>query len=277
MSDSARAAADRVRALAPDRRPGAAVVLGSGLGAVADAVTDAVAIPYADLPGFPIGEVDGHAGRMVLGRLGGVAVACMQGRVHLYEGAGTEAVRTFVRTLARLGCGTMIATNAAGAIRPDMAPGALMMVTDHINMMGLDPLVGRNDDAYGPRFPSLVDAYDPALRERLLGAAARLGIALHEGVYAGWPGPAFETPAEIRALARLGADAVGMSLVPEAIVARHAGLRVAALSVITNAAAGLAAEGPDHARTLAESGRAAATLARLLVAFFEDLARDGAG
>jgi xanthosine phosphorylase len=257
--------------------PRVAVVLGSGLGGIAGSVQNPTVIPYADLPGFPVGGVSGHAGRMVLGRLGTVPVVVMQGRVHLYEGMRHDDIKTFVRTLKRLGCEAVLITNAAGGLRRDLPPGSLMMVNDHINLIPGNPLIGPNDDAYGDRFPTLEDAYDPELRDRMRRAADRLGIRLHEGVYVGCLGPSFETPAEIRAYARLGGDAVGMSTVPEVIVARHCGLRVAALSVITNFAAGLGDSAPHgHAETLSEAAKAATNVGGLLTGFLEEYAQSAA-
>ncbi len=268
--DTAQSVAKQVASRAEFEKPRVAVVLGSGLGEIADAVKLPLVIPYANLPGFPVSSVSGHAGRMVLGRLGGVPVVVMQGRVHLYEGMRHDDIKIFVRTLKRLGCETMVVTNAAGGMRRDLGPGSLMMVSDHINMIPGNPLIGPNDDTYGDRFPSLENAYDPELRDRLRRAAGRLGIRLLEGVYVGYLGPSFETPAEIRAFAHLGGDAVGMSTVPETIVARHCGLRVAALSVITNYAAGMGEHAHGHAATLAEAGKAAANVGRLLTGFLED-------
>jgi xanthosine phosphorylase len=249
----------------------AGVVLGSGLGALGDDVEDAVAIPYADLPGFPAGAVAGHAGRLLLGRVEGVPVAVLQGRGHVYEGLGATAMREPVRTLRALGAGVLVLTNAAGSLRPDVGPGRLMVLTDHINLMGVNPLTGPNDDAVGPRFPRMLDAYDPALRAALRTAAEAAGVALAEGVYLAVAGPSFETPAEIRAYRTLGADAVGMSTVPETILARHGGLRVVAVSVVTNLAEGLGGEGLSHEQTLAVAERAAGDLRRLLRAFLTRL------
>jgi len=269
--DIAQNVAKQIASRAGFEKPEIAIILGSGLGDVADGVKTPLVIPYADLPGFPVSGVSGHAGRMVLGRLGGVPVVVMQGRVHLYEGMRHDDIKIFVRTLRRLGCETLLVTNAAGSLRRDMPPGSLMTVSDHINLIPGNPLIGPNDDAYGDRFPTLEDAYDPGLRDRMRRAAERLGIRLFEGVYVGCLGPSFETPAEIRAYARLGGDAVGMSTVPEVIVARHCGLRVAALSVITNFAAGLGDSAPHgHAETLSEAAKAAANVGRLLNGFLEN-------
>lgn len=238
------------------------MVLGSGLGALADEVEDAVAVPFEDLPGFPRSGVSGHRGAVVVGRLSGASVALLAGRAHYYEAGDAQVMRTPLETLRALGCGTVLLTNAAGSLRPEMAPGSLMAISDHIAWSGLNPLIGEAGEA---RFVNLVDAYAPALRARLKAADPEL----HEGVYAWFSGPSFETPAEIRAARILGADAVGMSTVPETILARFLGLEVAAVSVITNLAAGMAAEGPSHAETKREADRARARFAALVRAFAE--------
>jgi xanthosine phosphorylase len=245
--------------------PQIGIVLGSGLGAVADAVVDPAVIGYDELPGFPRPTVAGHAGRAVLGQLAGVRVAVLQGRAHLYEGGDPERLRVPVRSLAAAGAETLILTNAAGSLRPDVGPGRLMAITDHINLTATNLLIGPNDEAVGPRFPSLRDAYDPALLDALRAAAAVTGVALAEGVYLAVTGPSFETPAEIRAFRTLGADAVGMSTVQETILARHCGLRVAAISAITNLAEGLSDEPLTHTGTLEAADQAARELTRLLL------------
>ena len=252
-------------------RPRVGVVLGSGLGTVADAVADGTVVDYADLPGFPRPTVAGHGGRAVLGQIGAVPVAVLQGRGHVYEGGDFEAIRTPVRALRAAGAEILVITNAAGSLRPEVGPGRLMLISDHINLSGVNVLVGPNDDEIGPRFPSLRDAYDPELRELLRAAAAELGTELPEGVYLAASGPTFETAAEIRAFATLGADAVGMSTVHETAVARHCGLRVAAVSAITNLAEGLSPEPLSHEQTLRDAQRAADDLAPLLVRFLERL------
>jgi purine-nucleoside phosphorylase len=252
--------------------PRVGVVLGSGLGAVADAVQDAVTIGYEELPGFPRPTVVGHAGRATLGRLEGVPVAVLQGRAHLYEGGDLEALRAPVRALRAAGAEILVLTNAAGSMRAEVGPGRLMAITDHINLTGTNVLIGPNDDAIGPRFPPLRGAYDPGLLTELRAAADGLGIPLAQGVYLAVSGPSFETPAEIRAFARLGADAVGMSTVHETIVARHCGLRVCAISAITNLAEGMSDEPLSHEQTLRDAARAAVDLARLLPAFLGRLA-----
>ncbi len=267
-------AVEVIRARRPGFAPRVGLILGSGLGGIADALEDATAIAYAELPGFPRASVEGHAGRLVLGKLAGVRVACLQGRVHLYEGVAAAAVNALPRTLKALGCELLILTNASGALRPELAPGSVVLIEDHINLLGQSPLVGVNDAAIGPRFPDLSEVYDRALRARLQGVAGRLGIELPGGVYLATLGPAFETPAEIRAFRALGADLVGMSTVPEAISARHCGLKVLGLSIVTNLAAGLAAHPLSHAETLTEAAGAAATLQRLLTGLLEELAHD---
>ena len=253
-------------------RPRVAVVLGSGLGAVADAVADPTSIDYAELPGFPTPTVAGHGGQAVLGRIGDVPVAVLQGRAHVYEGGDLVAIRTPIRALRAAGAEILVLTNAAGSLRLEVGPGQLMLITDHINLSGVNVLAGPNDEAIGPRFPSLRDAYDPDLRARLRAAADELGTPLAEGVYLAVSGPTFETPAEISAFGVLGADAVGMSTVHETAVARHCGLRVAAVSAITNFAEGMNPEALSHEQTLRDAQRAADDLAPLLVKFVGGLA-----
>jgi xanthosine phosphorylase len=267
------AAAAVIARRAPGFSPRLGLILGSGLGGLADAAEDPVQIDYAVLPGFPTPGVAGHGGRLVLGRLGGLPVALLQGRKHVYEGGDPGAMRAPVRALERAGAAALLATNAAGSLRPESPPGSLMAISDHINMLGVNPLTGPNDDAVGPRFPNMADAYDPALRGLLRRCADGLGIALPEGVYLAAHGPSFETPAEIRAFRTLGADAVGMSTVPEVILARHCGLRVAAVSAITNLAEGMGGEALSHEQTLKYAAAAAEDLARLVEAFCEALAR----
>ncbi|HEX3501280.1 MAG TPA: purine-nucleoside phosphorylase, partial [Stellaceae bacterium] len=252
-----------------------AIILGSGLGAVADAISEPVALPYAALPGFPVSAVAGHGNRLVLGRLGGLPVACLQGRTHVYEGAGFAAMAVPIRALRRAGITTLLLTNAAGSLRPEVAPGRLMLIEDHINLLPGNPLTGANDPAIGPRFPALRDAYDPALRNRMKTVAQRLAIDLATGIYLACAGPSFETPAEIRAFRLLGADAVGMSTVNEVILARHCGLDVAAISAISNLAEGVGPDGFSHDQALAVAERAAGDLTRLITGFCADLTREG--
>jgi xanthosine phosphorylase len=264
------AAAIRGRAKGP--APKVALVLGSGLGAVADGIVRPRAIDYGAIPGFPRPSVEGHIGRLVVGELAGIRVACLQGRVHAYEGASGRDVRHYIRTLKLIGCEIVVLTNAAGSLRRKFGTGSLMMITDHINLQPFNPLAGANDDEFGPRFPALEDAYDRDLQRRLRAAARATAIELHEGVYLACLGPSFETPAEIRAFAKLGADAVGMSTVPEVIVARHCGLRVAAISAITNLGVGLGDAPLSHAQTLVVAKQCAGDIGRLLAAFFGRLA-----
>lgn len=226
--------------------PAVGVVLGSGLGAWADSLSSLVRIPYGEIPRMPRSTVIGHAGNLCLGLANGVPVACLQGRVHLYEGHDPERVVFGVRLLARLGCRAVLLTNAAGGLAPEFTPGDLMLVSDHLNLMGKNPLSGPNLDELGPRFPDMTDAYEPALRQAAREAAAETGTTLHEGVYAGLLGPTYETPAEIRMLATLGASAVGMSTVPEVIALRHMRVPAAAISCITNMAAGISKTKLDH-------------------------------
>lgn len=251
---------------AGDAAPAFGLVLGSGLGHLAQAV-DGTAIDYADLPGFPDAGVSGHNPRLVIGDLEGVRVAVFGGRAHYYESGRGDAMRLPLEVLKALGADALILTNAAGSMRPDIPPGALMLLRDHINFSGLNPLIGEASDA---RFVPMTDAYDPGLRDRLRHAAGREGVALPEGVYAWYSGPSFETPAEIGAIRTLGADAVGMSTVPEVILARFLGLRVAAVSTVTNMAAGLSDEAISHEHTKAMAPLGAAKLERVLRRFLQD-------
>lgn len=257
--------------LLDDHRPQVGVVLGSGLGGFADAIADPVVVSYDELPGFPRLTVAGHPGRAVLGAVGGVRVAVLQGRAHAYEGGDLDALRAPVRALKAAGAETLVLTNAAGSLRAEVGPGQLMAITDHINFQGVNLLTGPNDDVIGPRFPSLRDAYDPGLLGELRAAAREVAVELAEGVYLAVTGPSFETPAEIRAFRALGADAVGMSTVQETILARHCGLRVAAISVITNLAEGMSDEALSHEQTLGGAAHGAAGLTRLLESFIARL------
>ncbi|HEX8791897.1 MAG TPA: purine-nucleoside phosphorylase [Polyangiaceae bacterium] len=226
--------------------PRVGVVLGSGLGAYADQLEGLVKIPYRDLPHMPSSAVPGHAGNLCFGHVGSVPVVCMQGRVHLYEGHPIDKVVMGVRMMARMGVQCVLLTNAAGGLEPAWAAGDLMLVTDHINLSGVSPLLGPNDDALGPRFPDMSVAYDLDLRRALEEVAAKAGIAIRKGVYAALLGPSYETPAEVRMVRMLGAQAVGMSTVPEVIALRHMGVRVGTLSCITNLAAGISAHPLSH-------------------------------
>jgi purine-nucleoside phosphorylase len=240
------------------------VVLGSGLGALADELDRSVEIPYSDIPGWPLSTAVGHAGTLVVGSLDGVPVAVMCGRTHLYEGIGADRVVFGVRALGALGIRSLVVTNAAGGVNTDFRPGQVVLISDHVNLQGASALVGPNDASLGPRFPDMSDAYDPELRTGAREAAARLGIEVGEGVYAAWLGPQFETPAEIRFIRTIGGDLVGMSTVQEVIAARHMGIRVLGISVVTNMAAGLLPETIDHEAVLEIGGRAAGSVQALL-------------
>ncbi len=244
--------------------PAVGVILGSGLGGLADEVEGGVAIPYSEIPGWPASTAVGHAGLLVVGTVGGVPVAVMRGRAHLYEGVGADRAVYGVRVLGQLGIRTLVVTNAAGAVNESFQPGMLVLISDHVNLLGTSPLVGPNDDAVGPRFPDMSDAYDPALRAAARDAAGRLGIEVGEGVYAAWLGPQFETPAEIRFMRAIGGDLAGMSTVPEVIAARHAGIRCLGISVVTNMAAGVVAGKLGHEDVLAVGAEAQPRLTALL-------------
>jgi len=256
-----------------DLRPDVGLVLGSGLSAIADRFEGAVAIPYAEIPEFPVTRVEGHPGRLVLGRFGGVVAAAMQGRVHAYEGRHPEDLAFGVRLLARLGSRALVLTNAAGAVNPAHAPGDLVRIQDHLNLSGSNPLTGRNDERLGPRFPDMSEPYDRRLGALLEACAARLAIPLSAGVYAGVAGPSYETPAEIRMLRMLGADLVGMSTVQEAIAARHLGVPVAAVSLVANLAAGLGGRPLSHAEVLTAGEAARERLSKLLECFVPEAVR----
>ena len=247
--------------------PALGFVLGSGLGAFADEIEQAVRIDYAAIDGFPLPAVAGHGGRLVLGRIGTTPGAVLQGRVHLYEGHAPELVVRPVRVLAALGIEVLVLTNAAGAVNTAYAPGDVMVIRDHLNLQGANPLVGPNDDELGPRFPDMSAAYDAGLSDLLQECAGSAGLTVHAGVYAGMLGPSYETPAEIRMLRILGADAVGMSTVAEVIAARHTGLRVGAVSLITNKAAGLSATPLSHQEVQQAGRQARPKLCAMLRAF----------
>ncbi len=276
MTDRARIdeAVATIRRRAGMTFPHLGIILGSGLGSLADAAAADVVIPYADIPRFPVPTASGHPGRLVLGRLEDRPVVMMQGRVHLYEGYSAAEVTLSIRVLAALGVRILIVTNAAGGITRTFRPGDLMVITDHINFMGTNPLIGPNDDALGPRFPDLSGAYDPDLVALALRAARDEGVPVRQGVYLGVSGPSYETPAEVTMMARWGADAVGMSTVSEVIVARHAGIRVLGISAITNVAAG--AEPPSHEAVLRTARDLEPHFTRLIRRIVRDLPGLGA-
>jgi len=244
--------------------PAIGLVLGSGLGAYADTFVNRTAIPFDELPNFPQSTVVGHAGKLILGEAEGIPVAALQGRVHFYEGYKMQDVIFPMRVLGGLGIRQVIVTNAAGGVNFNFRPGDLMLITDHINLMGTNPLIGTNLEEFGARFPDMSDTYDPLMREIALRVAARRGIAVHQGVYIGLTGPSYETPAEIRMCRSLGADAVGMSTVPEVIAAGHMGIRVLGISCITNMAAGILPQKLTHQEVMDTTDRVKAKFISLL-------------
>ena len=250
-----------------DLVPELGIVLGSGLGGLADELADAVAIPFADLPGWPAATAPGHAGRLLLGRLAGHPVVLLQGRLHLYEGNAPGLVVQPVLLFRRLGASAVVLTNASGGLDPSFAPGTLMVISDHVNVTGQNPLIGPNADAIGPRFPDLTEAWSPRLRARLRDAAAAEGVTVAEGIYVGLTGPNYETPAEVRMYALLGGHAVGMSTVLECLAARWAGLDVCGITLVTNAGAGYTGEPLTHAEVLAAGAEGGPRLARVIRRF----------
>lgn len=258
-------AADYIKKIHPTFKPTVAVVLGSGLGQFAEELQDSVRISYEELPGFPKITVQGHGGNLILGYWNGIGVVCLQGRAHTYEGLENyETVKTYVRTLKLLGCDYFIATNASGSLREDVGPGELMLISDHINMQPHNPLIGTNDDQFGPRFYPVDNAYDKKMRQDLLSIAAKNSINLAQGVYISVLGPHYETAAEIRAFKIWGADAVGMSTVPEVLVANHCGMHVAVIATITNFATGLSQTAHSHDAVVAMAENAAKKLNLLI-------------
>lgn len=246
------------------RNPRVAVVLGSGLGAFADTLDMATTIPYADIPGWPRSTAVGHAGKLVFGDVAGQHVAVLAGRAHLYEGYTAEQAVFGIRTLGKLGINSVILTNAAGGINPKFGAGQLVLISDHINLLGQSPLTGPNDDSLGPRFPDMSEAYSQKYREIARAAGKEMSLDLPEGVYAAVPGPSYETPAEIRYMRTIGADLVGMSTIPETIAANHMGMKVLGISCVTNAAAGVLDQKLNHTEVLEVGERMKGTLIELL-------------
>lgn len=252
-------------------KPKIAIILGSGLGGLGDKIESPVKIAYRDLPGFPILTVVGHTGELIAGKLGGVDVIAFKGRKHFYETDDAYPLKTMIRAARAVGVDTLFVSNAAGALRMDMKVSELMAISDHINYMGLSPLAGANDETFGPRFVPMTDAWDPELRQKLLATAKKAGITLHEGTYIAFRGPTFETPAEIKMAITMGAHAVGMSSVPDCIIARHCGMRVVGCSMLTNMGAGLSDEKLSHAHTLEMAARGAAAFEKLVTEFVKTL------
>lgn len=262
-----------IKAAHKGRFPKVALILGSGLGKFGDVMKINTIIPYGKIPGFPKSTVAGHAGRLLIGKLGRTPLICMQGRMHLYEGYPAAKLAIAIRTFRKLGVEKLIITNAAGSLHMEMPAGSIMAISDHINMSGHNPLIGPNDKKVGPRFFDMTQAYDQDMQDRLSKSAMALNIPLHTGVYVQLAGPNFETPAEIRMLGKLGVDAVGMSTVQECLVARHCGMAVAGVSLITNLGAGLSPNTLSHDETLIEAEKAFGNISSLLAHFIDGLSQ----
>ena len=258
----------QLSSLLQNRKPKHAIILGSALGMIADAVEDAIAIPYTKLSGFPVPKISGHAGKVFLGKIGGVEVAVLAGRAHPYESGNAAVMRPALEQLKEAGIETLILTNAAGSLKASMKPGSLMVLTDHINCAGMNPLIGQHGDE---NFVSMTKAYNSDLRKAMLAAAKKEKIALKQGVYCWYSGPSFETPAEIKMMQIIGGTAVGMSTAPETILARRLGMKVVAVSTITNLAAGIKGASPSHEETKREGAKAAVNMKKLLTRFFKDM------
>ena len=261
---------DYIRQHITPYQPQTLIILGSGLGNLGEKLQEPIFLAYQDIPDFPHSTVQGHGGKLICGRLGEREVLCMQGRFHLYEGHKPQIIHQLFAWFKELGIKELIVTNAAGSLNPDIAPGSLMLIKDHINLSGQNPLIGANDDKIGPRFPALNNAYDEEIRAQVKHLAQKQNITLSEGVYMMVLGPNFETPAEIRAFRILGADAVGMSTVPEVISAIHVGMKVLGISVITNYGAGMSTEQPSHEETLAQGQKASNQLSQLIIAYLKE-------
>ena len=271
MKETINQVAQQIKTKIGGYTPKIGIILGSGLGGVAEAIENPIIIPYEEIEGFPRSTVSGHAGRLVIGKLNGVDVLCMQGRVHFYEGHTPAALALVIRSYKKLGIEKLILTNASGSLNIDMGPGSLMIISDHINLSGCNPLVGPNDETVGPRFPDMTYAYDPELRQKLLKTAEQEGINMRSGVYLMTSGPNFETPAEIRMFRILGADAVGMSTVSETLCGVHCGMKVVGVSVITNYGAGMVADKQTHDETIAQANEAGKKLQRILTRFVTEI------
>jgi inosine/guanosine/xanthosine phosphorylase family protein len=269
--DAIEEGAAAIRARLGDDFPATAIILGSGFDKFSDKLSSPQAMSYAEIPGFVPSTVAGHAGKLMTGKIGALKLAVLAGRVHLYEGHAASAIAMPIRILRRLGIERLVLTNASGGLSPEMIPGTLMIVEDHINFAAANPLIGPNDDRIGLRFPHMTDAYDPGLRRLLTEAARDAGVAIKSGIYLWCLGPNFETPAEVRLFRSFGAHVVGMSTVPECLAARHCGMKVAALSLVTNLAAGLAPHSLTHEETLGEAAKAYGDVEKLLLKFFATL------
>ncbi|MFV0626230.1 MAG: purine-nucleoside phosphorylase [Alphaproteobacteria bacterium] len=261
----------QIQAKIGNRKPKIAIILGSGLGQIGEEIENAVTIKYEDIEGFPRSTVSGHAGKLIIGTFEGKEVLCMQGRIHLYEGHEPQKIDLIIKSFKKLGIEKLIVTNAAGSLNLDMPAGSIMMISDHINFSGKNPLIGVNNDGLGPRFPDVSNAYDRDIRAKAKEIAQKEGIKLYEGVYLMVLGPNFETAAEIRAFKVLGADAVGMSTVPEVLSAVHSGMKVLGFSVITNLGTGLQKQAQSHNETISEGQKASQNLIKLLKSCFKEI------
>lgn len=262
--------ASQIKSRMGNFKPETAIILGSGLGNLGEAIEDKIIIKYQDIKGFPQVNIQGHLGQLIIGRLEGKDVLCMQGRIHLYEGHAPQIINTIIKAFHILGIKNLIVTNAAGSLRKDLVPGSIMLIRDHINLSGFNPLIGTNDEKYGPRFPDMSDAYNTQIRNKAKEIAQQQDIKLEEGVYLMVSGPNFETAAEIKAFQILGADSVGMSTVPEVICAIHSGMKVLGFSVITNFGTGLRDGMQSHAETLREGEKAAINLTKLVKSYIRE-------
>jgi xanthosine phosphorylase len=265
-TDNVRQSAARITSALGTLKPKIAIILGSGLGGLAAKVEGAVTLAYKDLPGFPVLTVAGHAGQLIIGKLNGVPVIVLNGRKHFYETSDAYPLKTMIRSMKAVGVETLFLSNAAGSLRAHIKVSELMLITDHINFLGLNPLVGPNDETFGPRFFPVADAWDPELGAKIKDVAKQQSVTLHQGVYVAFRGPSFETPAEIRMVQGWGGDAVGMSSVPDCLIARHCGLKVAGISCITNMGAGLSDEKLSHAHTLENASKGAGAFEKLVLA-----------
>ncbi|MGD9639300.1 MAG: purine-nucleoside phosphorylase [Alphaproteobacteria bacterium] len=270
MNEQIRAVTAAISARTQNYLPETAIILGSGLGGLADNIENPIIIPYEEIRDFPHSTVQGHAGRLVIGTLGGKEVVCLQGRVHLYEGHTPEKISLVIRVLRSLGVKNLILTNAAGSVKKDMPSGSLMVISDHINFSGFNPLIGINDDNFGPRFPDMSYAYNLEFRNAIKECGKKEDVDMFEGSYLMVAGPNFETPAEIRAFQTLGASAVGMSTVPECLVAVHCGMKVAGISVITNYGSGMVKEKQTHDETIEQADKASKKLQKILTRFIKE-------
>jgi xanthosine phosphorylase len=265
-AENVRQSAAKITGASGALKPRIAIILGSGLGGLARHVENPVILAYSDLPGFPTLTVAGHAGQLIIGKLNGVPVIVLNGRKHFYETSDAYPLKTMIRSMKTVGVQTLFLSNAAGSLRPHIQVSELMLITDHINFLGLNPLVGPNDESFGPRFFPVADAWDPELGAKIKAVAKEQGVTLHQGVYVAFRGPSFETPAEIRMAQGWGADAVGMSSVPDCLIARHCGMKVAGVSCITNMGAGLSDEKLSHAHTLENASKGAGAFEKLVLA-----------